>query len=352
MRQAPRIEDDLRARLDRVTGAPAAERPADPSPTAAAPAQEPGYGQDASKPAEIPRKGWWSITKRVAMESNEDRVMTEAAGITFYALLSLFPAMTAMVSLFGLFADRQTIAQHLGDLQGVLPQGGMSIISDQLDRLLASPQQALGFGAIVGLLVALWSANQGTKAMLDALNVVYEETEKRSFVFRTVLSLSMTLGALVFVLIAMGAIVVLPVVLKFIWLGEGVETVLSLARWPIMLVAMTLLLAVLYRYGPSRELARWRWVTYGGVFAAVTWLLASAGFTWYVANFGNYDATYGSLGAVIGFMTWIWLSSIVVLVGAELNAEMEHQTARDTTTGPERRLGQRGAVMADKVAEN
>lgn len=351
MQQAPRIEDDLRARLDRVTGAPTVEKPADTAPAEAPPA-EPGYGQDAVKPAEIPSKGWWSIAKRVAMESNEDRVMTEAAGITFYALLSLFPAMTAMVSLFGLFADRQTIAAHLGDLQGVLPQGGMSIISDQLDRLLASPQQALGFGAIVGLLVALWSANQGTKAMLDALNIVYEETEKRSFVFRTILSLGMTLGALVFVLIAMGAIVVLPVMLKFIWLGQGIETALSLVRWPIMLVAMTLLLAVLYRYGPSRELARWRWVTYGGVFAAVTWLIASAGFTWYVANFGNYDATYGSLGAVIGFMTWIWLSSIVVLVGAELNAEMEHQTARDTTTGPERKLGQRGAVMADKVAEN
>jgi membrane protein len=349
MRQPPRIEDSLRARLDRVTGAPSMAKP---DQAGSASVREPGVGQNAANPSEIPGKGWWSIAKRVAMESNEDRVMTEAAGITFYALLSLFPAMTAMVSLFGLFADRQTISQHLGDLQGLLPQGGMSIISDQLERLVASPQQALGFGAIVGLLAALWSANQGTKAMLDALNIVYEETEKRSFIVRTALSLAMTLGALVFVLVALGAIVILPVVLKFIWLGEGVETILSLARWPIMLAGMTLLLAVLYRYGPSRELARWRWVTYGGVFAAVTWLAASAGFTWYVANFGNYDATYGSLGAVIGFMTWIWLSSIVVLVGAELNAEMEHQTARDTTTGPERKLGHRGAVMADSVAEN
>jgi membrane protein len=349
MRQPPRIEDSLRARLDRVTGAPSTAKPDE---AGSAHVHEPGVGQNAANPSEIPSKGWWSIAKRVAIESNEDRVMTEAAGITFYALLSLFPAMTAMVSLFGLFADRQTISEHLGDLQGVLPQGGMSIISDQLERLLASPQQALGFGAIVGLLAALWSANQGTKAMLDALNVVYEETEKRSFLFRTALSLAMTLGALVFVLVALGAIVVLPLVLKFIWLGEGVETILSLARWPIMLVGMTMLLAVLYRYGPSRELARWRWVTYGGVFAAVTWLAASAGFTWYVANFGNYDATYGSLGAIIGFMTWIWISSIVVLVGAELNAEMEHQTARDSTTGPERKLGQRGAVMADNVAEN
>lgn len=335
------VEERLRARLEQVNGdgksVPHAQGP---------------QGRDATRPGQIPGSGWWSILKRTAIESNNDRVMTEAAGITFYALLSLFPALTALVSIYGLFADRATIQQHVSDLSGFLPEGGMTIINEQLQRLIESPQQALGFGAIVGLLVALWSANQGTKGLMDALNIVYEEEEKRGFVFRTLLSLGMTFGALLFVIMAMGFIIVLPVVLNFLWLGEGTETIISLARWPILLVSITLLLAVLYRYGPSREKARWRWVSYGGVFAALLWAIVSAGFTFYVGRFGNYDATYGSLGAVVGFMTWIWLSSIVVLVGAELNAEMEHQTARDTTTGPERRMGSRGAVMADTVAKS
>ena len=337
-------EEALRTRLRRLTGQ-AEEVSEENKPTG-------DQGRNAETPADIPRRAWWSILKRVVAQSNEDRVMTEAAGITFYALLSLFPALTAMVSLYGLFADRQTIVQHLADLEGILPQGGLTIISEQLQRLVSTPQEALGIGAIVGLGVALWSANQATKAMFDALNVVYEEEEKRGFIFRTLLSLAMTFGMLCFVLLALSAVVVLPILLRFLWLGDTAEMALSLARWPLMLVAITILLAVLYRYGPSREKARWRWVSYGGAFASVAWLIASAGFTWYVSRFGNYDATYGSLGAVMGFMTWIWISGIVVLVGAELNAEMEHQTARDTTTGPERRMGQRGAVMADTVARS
>lgn len=337
-------EEALRTRLRRLTGQ--AEDVSEEN------KQEGDQGRNAETPADIPRRAWWSILKRVVAQSNEDRVMTEAAGITFYALLSLFPALTAMVSLYGLFADRQTIMQHLADLEGILPQGGLTIINEQLQRLVSTPQEALGIGAIVGLGVALWSANQATKAMFDALNIVYGEEEKRGFIFRTLLSLAMTFGMLCFVLLALSAVVVLPVLLRFLWLGDTAEMALSLARWPLMLVAITILLAVLYRYGPSREKARWRWVSYGGAFASVAWLIASAGFTWYVARFGNYDATYGSLGAVIGFMTWIWISGIVILVGAELNAEMEHQTARDTTTGPERRMGQRGAVMADTVARS
>jgi membrane protein len=344
MRQGTTVEQRLRERLDHVTGEQGSKT------AQAAAHRQPGH--DAAEPSDIPSSGWWSILKRTVTEANNDRVMTEAAGITFYALLSLFPGLTALVSIYGLFADRATIQEHLSDLSGFVPEGGMTIINDQLHRLVESPQQALGFGAVVGLLAALWSANQGTKAMMDALNIVYEEDEKRGFVFRTLLSLGMTFGALVFVMVAMGCIVVLPIVLKLIWLGEGAEWALSLARWPILLVGITALLAVLYRYGPSREKARWQWVSYGGAFAAVLWALVSAGFTFYVSRFGNYDATYGSLGAVIGFMTWIWISSIVVLVGAELNAEMEHQTARDTTTGPEKSLGGRGATMADTVAKS
>src|SRR3712207_6248998 len=186
--------------------------------------------------------------------------------------------------------------------------------------------------------------------MVDALNVVYGERETRSFVYRTVLTLGFTMAGILFILLAMGSVVVVPIVLKFVGLGDTTETLLSLARWPVMLVVVALFLACIYRFGPDRDRAKWRWVTWGSAVASFGWLAASAGFSYYVSNFGNYNETYGSLGAVIGFMTWIWISSTVVLVGAELDAEMEHQTARDTTEGPEKPLGARGAKMADQVA--
>ncbi|MFC3125277.1 YihY/virulence factor BrkB family protein [Pseudoroseomonas globiformis] len=309
-----------------------------------------GWGRNATRPSQIPARGWWSILKRAVIEANNDRIMTEAAGITFYTLLSIFPAVTALVSLYGLVADPVVVGQHLALLAGFVPASGMALINEQLQRLTTGQTGALSFGAITGLLVALWSANQGTKAMFDALNIVYEEQEKRSFVWRTVITLCFTFGTLIFMILAMLSVIVLPVVLAFVGLGSATDLLLRLARWPILLVIITALLAVLYRFGPSREAARWRWVSWGGVFAAILWAIISAGFSLYVSYFANFDATYGSLGAVIGFMTWIWLSAMVVLLGAEVNAEAEHQTMRDSTTGPERRLGTRGAQMADTVA--
>ena len=188
------------------------------------------------------------------------------------------------------------------------------------------------------------------KAIVDALNVVYGEREKRSFIYRTALTLSFTVAGIAFILLAMGAVVVLPIALNFVGLGDTAETLISLARWPVMLAVVALFLACLYRFGPDRDKPRWRWVSWGSAVAAVGWAAVSAGFSYYVTHFGNYNETYGSLGAVVGFMTWIWISSTVVLVGAELDAEMEHQTARDTTEGPERPLGARGAKVADEVA--
>lgn len=348
--------DQMRVALQAVReGRPAAGRPKAPragdGQEEVSQSRRAQLGRGARRPAEIPARGWGSILKRAVLQSNDDRVMTEAAGITFYALLSIFPSLTALVSVYGLFADPATVATHLQQLGGFVPEGGMQIINEQLQRLTSGEPSRLGFGLIFGLLLALWSANKGTKAMFDALNVVYDEVEKRSFIRLTLVSLAFTLGTLVFVLVAMSAVVVLPVVLRFAGLESSTEWLLRLARWPLLLVVITCLLAALYRFGPSREKARWRWVSWGGAFAAVGWAVISAGFSWYVGNFGDYDATYGSLGAVVGFMTWIWLSAMIVLVGAELNAEMEHQTARDTTTGPERKMGTRGARMADTVAK-
>ncbi len=307
-------------------------------------------GHDAGQPSEIPAQGWWAIAKRVAANVSGDRLLTEAAAITFYALLALFPALAALVSLYGLIADPATISGNLDAVSGVVPSGGMQIIKDQVQSLASNSGKALGFGAVLGIASSLWSANQGTKALFDALNVVYDETEKRGFLLRTAVTLAFTVGGILFVLLAMAAVVAVPVALNAIGMGGAVDLLLRFLRWPLLLVALALLLACIYRFGPSREKPRWQWVTWGGGFAAVAWVLGSIAFSWYVSNFGSYDKTYGSLGAAIGFLTWIWLSATIVLVGAEINAEMEHQTARDTTTGPERSTGSRGATKADKVA--
>ncbi len=341
----------LNAADRRPRRAPAPVRPEmPPHPRDIPPGLPTDRGHDAERPGDFPARGWWQILKRTVFQAGEDRLLTEAAGVTFYTLLALFPAIAALVSVYGLFADRAAIGQHLEMLSGVIPGGGMELIEEQVRRLNSQPEQALGFGAILGLVLSLWSANQATKAVFDALNVVYEEKEKRSFIKLTAVTLLFTLGGVVFALLAVGAVVVLPVVLNLIWLGAAAEWVLHLARWPILLAAVAFMLACIYRFGPSRARARWRWVTWGSAVASVLWLLVSLGFSYYVANFGSYNETYGSLGAVVGFMTWIWISSAVVLLGGELNAEMEHQTARDTTTGRELPLGMRRARMADTVA--
>ena len=307
-------------------------------------------GRDAATPGEIPARGWWDILKRTASQVSDDRVLTEAAGITFFSLLALFPAVAALISIYGLFADPATITEHLEALSGVVPGGGMEIIGDQVKRIASKEGATLGIGLAIGLATSLWSANQAMKALVDALNVVYGQTEKRGFFRRLAVTMAFTFGGILFVVLAMVGVVAVPVVLKFVGLGDLAETLLSLARWPVMLLAVILFLAAIYRFGPSRQAAQWRWVSWGSAAAGIGWVAFSIGFSWYVTNFGNYNETYGSLGAVIGFMTWIWLSATVVLVGAEVNSEMEHQTARDTTTGPEQPLGTRGARMADTVA--
>jgi membrane protein len=308
------------------------------------------HGHDATHPHEIPPRGWWEILKRTASEVSDDRVLTEAAGVTFYTLLALFPALAALISIYGLFAEPATISDHLDTMAGVVPGGGMEIITEQVRRITAKGSTTLGLSAIIGLATSLWSANQAMKAIVDALNIVYGEKEKRGFFRRLMVTMVFTLASILFLVLAMVGVVVLPIALKFIGLDGVLDTVLRLARWPVLLLVIGLFLACLYRYGPSRERAQWRWVSWGSAAAAIGWMAFSLGFSWYVTNFGSYNETYGSLGAVIGFMTWIWLSATVVLVGAELDAEMEHQTARDTTTGPERPMGGRGARMADTVA--
>lgn len=285
----------------------------------------------AEAPSEIPRKGWKDIAWRVYQDFDKDRILLISAGVTFYAILAIFPAMAALVSIYGLVADPSVINQHINDLRGVLPDGAIDIIGDQVKRLTAKGSGALGLTAAVSLLISLWSANGGVKAVFDALNIAYEESEKRSFLSLNLQSLAFTEGALIFVVVALTAIVIVPAALQFLAVDEKAWYV-ALLRWPALLLVVIFSLAVLYRYGPSRTRPKWRWVTWGSAIASLLWLVASGLFSWYVGHFGSYNATYGSLGAAIGFMTWIWISTIVMLFGAELNSEIESQTIKNTAT--------------------
>jgi membrane protein len=314
-------------------------------------ALEPGRGRHATSPWQIPFKGWTDILWRTYERIGEDRLLAVAAGVVFYGLLALFPAITAMVSFYGLFTKASTINEHLSAVAGLLPEGGVSIVRDQIDRLAAKGDAKLGFGFAIGLGVALWSANSGMKAILDALNVVYEEKEKRGFIKLTLISFCFTLAAIAAVLLALGAVVIMPIALNYLGLHAVTEFLLRALRWPVLLAMIILGLGVLYRFGPSRREPRWQWISVGSVTAAVAWAIASALLSWYLTRFASYDATYGSLGAGIGLMTWMWISSIVILFGAEFNSEIEHQTVRDTTVERERPLGARGAVVADTVGK-
>jgi membrane protein len=271
--------------------------------------------------------------------------------VTFYTLLAISPAIAALVAVYGLFADPATLGDKLETLSGVLPGGGIDVIRDQLARVAAQRGSTLGLTFIVGLAISLWSANAAVKSIFDTLNIVYAEREKRGLVALNALSLAFTVAGIAFVLVALGAMVVLPPALKYLGLSDITELVARVGRWPVLLVVVGLGFAVIYRFGPSRAKPKWRWISWGSALAAMMWLVASILFSWYTQNFGSYNKTYGSLGAVIGFMTWIWLSAIVILIGAELDAEMEHQTAGDSTEGPSKPMGTRRAFMADTLGQ-
>jgi membrane protein len=278
-----------------------------------------------------------------------DRLLSIAGGVSFFVLLAIFPAVTALVSAYGLFFNPVTIANDIAQLSDVVPANVLTIVHEQAARIASNSSRTLSLGLVIGILISLWSAMSGVKAVIDALNVIYEQRESRSLIKLNLVALVFTLLGFAAFLLAMAAIVVLPLILSPIGFGSLTETVTRIARWPVLLVLLLLGLAILYRYGPDRRAARWQWVSVGSVFATLTWFVASFLFSWYLTNFANYNATYGSLGAVVGLMIWLWLSTIVVLLGAELNAEIEHQTARDSTIGADKPLGARGAVMADTV---
>ncbi len=334
----------------RATSTPAAEHAAVQSsnggPVAVA---EPGRGRSARAPWHIPWAGWKDILWRTYAQDGEDRILAVAAGVVFYGLLALFPAISAFVSIYGLFADPTTIDQTVSLLAEVIPHDAIEPVKEQVDRVASAGTGSLSFAFLFSLALALWSANAGMKAVIDALNVAYGEREKRGFIRLTLVSFALTIGMLTAGLVAVTAIVVFPVATSYLGLESLAAQLVQWLRWPMLLVALLLGLGVLYRFGPSRREARWQWISVGSLVAALLWLGGSAAFSFYLSNFANYGAAYGSLAAGIGLMMWLWLSAIVILLGAELNAEIEHQTAIDSTIGRDRPLGRRGAAMADTV---
>ena len=306
-------------------------------------------GRTATRPSEIPAAGWRDILTRVKTEVGSDHVSLVSAGLAMYALLAVFPALAAAVSIYGVFASPADVVQHMQAFSGILPPGTWDLFSKQLQTLAGQAQTSLTLTAAGGVIVALWSARAGMSALMTATNIAYAESEKRGFFHQTLLSLIFTVGAVFGFLLVLAVGIVLPLALKVLGLGSALQILAGVLRWVALWVFATLGLAILYRYAPSREPAQWRWVAWGSVVAATLWALASVIFAQYVGHFASYGKTYGALGGVIALLMWFYISSFTVVLGGEINAEMERQTRRDTTEGPEKPMGARGAYAADTI---
>jgi membrane protein len=305
---------------------------------------QPRPGRSSRNPFAIPWAGWKDILWRTYARTDEDRLLATAGGVVFFGLLAVFPAITALVSCYGLFANPSTIGANLQTLALMLPEGAFQIVQDQISRVLSKGNIQLGTTFLFGLGFATWSANAGVKAVIDALNVAYEERERRSLLKLNLISLAFTTGGIAALLLMVGAVVAFPLALDHIGLAPESQFIVGVARWPLLFVVLVFGLSILYRFGPSRRPPRWELVSVGTLSAALLWIVGSSLLSWYLSNFGNYDATYGSLGAAIGLMMWMWMSAIVVLYGAELNSEIEQQTAPDMTVEPAKPFGIRDAA--------
>lgn len=309
------------------------------------------HGREATSPEEIPRRGWKDILLRLKDQLSEDNIFFIAAGVAFYAFLAIFPGIAAMVSIVGLIADPADVEEWVGAASAVLPPDALALIRDQVHAIVSTPNERLGFSLLVSITLALWSATAGIKALMTALNIAYEERERRGFLKYYATAIMLTIAAVLFALLALVLVAAVPPLLKELALPSALEKLLGLALWLFVGGAFIIGLAVLYRYAPSRAKPRWRWVSAGAVVATLLWVAGSIGFSLYVANFGDYNETYGALAAIVILLTWFYLTALVVLIGAELNAEMEHQTRVDSTEGRPKPMGARGAKMADTLGE-
>ncbi|MDT7710244.1 MAG: rane protein [Pseudonocardiales bacterium] len=307
-------------------------------------------GDEARRPTEIPPRGWWQIVRRAMRESSDDNVSMLAGSVAYFVFLALFPGLIAAVTLYGLVADPAQIERQVGSLTSMLPREIQPLIVGQLTSIVSGSHGALGVGLVVSLLVALWSASSGTSSLIEAVNLAYDEKETRNFVRRRGLALLLTLGGLVFVLLALALVAVVPLVLNILHLGLVAAVAAQVLRWVLLVVLVILALAVIYRVAPDRDAPKFRWVSPGSIVATVLWIVGSAAFSFYVDYFSSYNKFYGALAGVVVLLLWLYLTCYIVLLGAEINAEAERQTRRDSTEGEEQPLGERGATAADEVA--
>jgi membrane protein len=310
-----------------------------------------GRGREAEHPGEIPPRGWKDILWRAWNEISDQNLFLIAGGVTYAVLLALFPGLATLVSLYGLAFDAGQIEKQVAALSGVLPAQTQELLSQQLHSLVAASNGSLGLGAIVGLVLTLWSASRGMSGLITAINIAYEEKERRGFVKLNLIALGLTLGLLAGGVVVIALVAILPAAAQLLPLGTGTRWLLFIVQWPLLIVLVMLGLAVLYRYAPDRDKPQWRWVSPGAITSTLLWIVASIGFTVYVANFNSYDKTYGSLGGVVILLTWLYLSALMVLLGAVINAQSERQTRKDSTEGDPRAMGQRDAKAADTLGE-
>jgi membrane protein len=307
-------------------------------------------GRGATRPFEFPLHGWKEILGRVLRQTKADHVSLVAAGVAFYAFLALFPALIAIVAIYGSFTDPADLQRHLDVLSTIVPQDVHDLLSEQLQVLTEGPDRVLGWSAVISILISLWSANKGTKALFEGLNIAYDEEDARGFLGKNALTLLFTFGIAAGFVVAAIAVIGFSALSDYLALPGYVTTIVAWTRWPLIAALLMVGLALLYKVAPARSSPRLRWVSVGAAAAICLWLVGSVGFSLYVERFGSYANTYGSLAAIAIFLLWLYLSAFVVLLGAEINSEMEHQTAEDTTVGPDRPMGFRGAYHADHVA--
>ncbi len=308
-------------------------------------------GRDAEKPSHIPAKGWKDIMFRVKDEMAADHVGLIAAGVAFYTLLALFPAITAMLAIGGLLVEPSQIVDQLRNVTQIMPENVAEIILTQAQEVAGSQKAGLGLAAGLGIVLAIYSSSKGVGSLIEGLNVAYDEDETRGLIRLKLVTLALTITLILGVVGALFMMTVIPLALSFVQLGAAAEIIVTGAGWLIMLALIMLALAVIYRFGPDRDRPEWRWASLGSVIACLSWVLATAGFAFYASNFGSYNESFGSLGGAIVLLMWLWISAYVVLMGAELNAEIEAQTRYDTTVGPDEAMGTRGAEKADNLGE-
>jgi len=310
-----------------------------------------GRGRGSRAPTRIPPAGWRDILLRTKDQVVQDNVSIVAAGLAFYSLLAIFPAIAALVSLYGLLADAADVQRHFAAVATAVPAAAQSLLSDQMSRVAEGDSGTLSLAALASLAIALWGASRGTHAFMIAMNIAYNEKEKRGLVKLNLIAVFLTVCLLLFAAVALVGTVVVPVVFGLLGIQDRETWMIAALRWPLLAVFFMVALAALYRIAPSRRDAKWRWVTPGSILAVVMWITASIGFSLYMRYFASYNETYGSLGAIVGTLMWFWLSAFVVILGAEFNAETEHQTRRDSTTGDPKPMGERGAYVADTVGK-